>query len=151
MRLDEAIESIRYRIDTASEIIGKGEDDKSFEDLEIAIESLEKQIQLNRCIDELQKLKDLYKEIRKNTYCRRTEMDDCDSCKADHYLEARLSTVDDCIKILDKMQIDTDKDISDYKKEILKEFASRIKSQLLKNNNKMQLYEIDHIMNQINI
>lgn len=28
---------------------------------------------------------------------------------------------------------------------IIKEFAERIKSQLLKNNNKMQLYEVDYI------
>ena len=54
----------------------------------------------NNVFDELQKLKERYKEIRKNTYCRRTEMDDCDSCRADHYLDARLKAIDDCIEIL---------------------------------------------------
>lgn len=57
----------------------------------------------NNVFDELQKLKERYKEIRKNTYCRRTEMDDCDSCRADHYLDARLKTVDDCIRLLVNM------------------------------------------------
>ena len=51
-------------------------------------------------IEKLLQLKEHYKEVRKNTYCRKTEMDDCDSCRADHYLEARLSTVDECIKLL---------------------------------------------------
>lgn len=37
----EAIEKIKYRIDTASEIAGKGEDGKAFEDLEMAILALE--------------------------------------------------------------------------------------------------------------
>ena len=50
--------------------------------------------------DELQKLKEKYKKIRNNTHCIRTETDDCDRCRADHYLDARLKTVDDCITIL---------------------------------------------------
>ena len=53
-----------------------------------------------KIIEKLEIQKDYYKTIRKNTYCRRTEMDDCDSCRADHYLDARLKTVDDCIRIL---------------------------------------------------
>lgn len=40
----EAIEKIRWRIETASHIAGKGEDGKAFEDLEIAINALEKQV-----------------------------------------------------------------------------------------------------------
>lgn len=40
----EAIEKIKYRIYTATQIAGKGEDGKAFEDLEMAIEALEKQI-----------------------------------------------------------------------------------------------------------
>lgn len=31
------------------------------------------------------------------------------------------------------------------KEKIIKEFAERIKSQLLKNNNKLQTYEVDYI------
>lgn len=40
----QAIEGMRYRIDTATEIAGKGEDGKAFEDMEMAIKALEKQI-----------------------------------------------------------------------------------------------------------
>ena len=40
MTAKEAIKSIQYRIDTASEIAGKGEDGKAFEDLEMAIQVL---------------------------------------------------------------------------------------------------------------
>ena len=53
-----------------------------------------------KIIEKLEIQKDYYKTIRKNTYCRRTEMDDCDSCRADHYLEARLSAIDDAIEIV---------------------------------------------------
>ena len=53
-----------------------------------------------KIIEKLEMQKDYYKTIRKNTYCRRTEMDDCDSCRADHYLEARLSAIDDAIEIV---------------------------------------------------
>lgn len=41
MTKEQAINSIRYRIDTAIEIAGKGADGKAFEDLEIAIKALE--------------------------------------------------------------------------------------------------------------
>ena len=44
MTENEAIEIIKYRIDTASEIVGKGEDGNSFGDLELAIVALEKQV-----------------------------------------------------------------------------------------------------------
>ena len=54
----------------------------------------------NSIIEKLLQLKEHYKKVRKNTYCRRIEMDDCDSCRADHYLEARLDTVDKCIQLL---------------------------------------------------
>ena len=53
-----------------------------------------------KIIEKLESQKEYYKTIRKNTYCRRTEMDDCDSCKANHYLEARLSAIDDAIEIV---------------------------------------------------
>ena len=53
-----------------------------------------------KIIEKLEIQKDYYKTIRKNTYCRRTEMDDYDNCRADHYLDARLKTIDDCIEIL---------------------------------------------------
>lgn len=44
MTAQEAIERIKYRIETASLIAGKGVDGKAFEDLDMAIEALEKQI-----------------------------------------------------------------------------------------------------------
>lgn len=45
MMVSEAIKMIQCRIyNTASEIVGKGEDGKAFEDLEMAIQALEKQI-----------------------------------------------------------------------------------------------------------
>lgn len=44
MEVQEAIKRMQYRISTASEIVGKGEDDNAFKDMEMAIEALEKQI-----------------------------------------------------------------------------------------------------------
>ena len=44
MTAQEAIERIKYRIETASLIAGNGVDGKAFEDLDMAIEALEKQI-----------------------------------------------------------------------------------------------------------
>ena len=44
MTRQDAIKKIRYRIDTATEIAGKGTDGKAFEDLEMAIADMEKQI-----------------------------------------------------------------------------------------------------------
>ena len=41
MTENEAKQRIRYRIDIASEIAGKGVDGKAFEDLELAIQALE--------------------------------------------------------------------------------------------------------------
>lgn len=40
----EAIRIIRYRIDTARAVCGSGKDGRAFEDLEMAIEALNKQI-----------------------------------------------------------------------------------------------------------
>ena len=51
-------------------------------------------------VEQLELLKENYRNVRKNTYCRSTETDDCDSCRADHYLEARLGTIDRVIKIV---------------------------------------------------
>lgn len=44
MTEQEAINMMRYRVDTATEIAGKGEDGNAFEDMEMAIKALEKQI-----------------------------------------------------------------------------------------------------------
>ena len=49
---------------------------------------------VDKVVEQLESLKENYRKARENTYCRSTETDDCDSCRADHYLEARLSTID---------------------------------------------------------
>ena len=76
MKENEAIKMIQYRIDTASEIIGKGEDSNAFEDLEIAIKALEKQIPMKPKLSRVD---------NETIYCR------CPMCK--------LTTVlyDDCV------------------------------------------------------
>lgn len=44
MTVQEAIRKMKFRIDTACKIAGRGKDGKAYEDMEIAIESMEKQI-----------------------------------------------------------------------------------------------------------
>ena len=51
-------------------------------------------------INKLEEQKEYYKDIRKNTHCRVTETSECDSCIADHFLDARLRCVDDIIEIV---------------------------------------------------
>jgi hypothetical protein len=58
---------------------------------------------IEKLIGRLEEQKTSYREIRKNTYCRRTEMDDCDSCRADHYLDARLEGINKAIKIVNQL------------------------------------------------
>lgn len=53
-----------------------------------------------KIINKLEEQKEYYKDIRKNTYCRVTETDNCDSCRADHYLDARLETINSAIEIV---------------------------------------------------
>ena len=55
---------------------------------------------LENVVEQLESLKENYRKARENTYCRSTETDDCDSCRADHYLDARLSTIDRVIEIV---------------------------------------------------
>lgn len=55
---------------------------------------------ISALMDELEKQKAIYINIRKNTYCRVTETSECDSCRADHYLDARLDTIDDVAAII---------------------------------------------------
>ena len=54
----------------------------------------------DKVVEQLEELKENYRKIRENTYCRSTETDDCDSCRADHYLDARLSMIDRVINIV---------------------------------------------------
>ena len=51
MTENEAIKKIQYRINTASDVVGKGADAKAFEDLEMAIQALE-EIQQYRAMEE---------------------------------------------------------------------------------------------------
>lgn len=44
MTNQEAIERMKYRINTATDIVGKGVDGNAYEDMELAIQALEKQI-----------------------------------------------------------------------------------------------------------
>lgn len=41
MEIKHAINQMQYRINTASQIVGKGKDGKAYEDMEMAIKSLE--------------------------------------------------------------------------------------------------------------
>lgn len=56
MTENEAIARMRYRIDTATEAIGKGSDGKAYEDMEIAIKALE-EIQQYRVIGTVEECK----------------------------------------------------------------------------------------------
>ena len=40
MTLEDAIKQLQYRIDTASQVIGRGKDGKAYEDIELAISAL---------------------------------------------------------------------------------------------------------------
>ena len=55
---------------------------------------------LGNVVEQLESLKENYRKARENAYCRSTETDDCDSCRADHYLDARISTIDRVINIV---------------------------------------------------
>lgn len=54
----------------------------------------------DKVVEQLEELKENYKKVIENIYCRSTETDDCDSCRADHYLQARLSAIDSTIEIV---------------------------------------------------
>lgn len=60
----QAIERIRYRIDTASEIAGKGEDGNAFEDMEMAIKTLET----------VDKIENIIKIEQQPTSCEHTKL-----------------------------------------------------------------------------
>lgn len=59
----EAIEMLKYRINTASKVIGTGTDGKAFEDIELAIKALENQISLKN-------EEDLIKQAIESAHCR---------------------------------------------------------------------------------
>ena len=63
MKPEEAILMMRNRIDTASEIAGKGTDGKAFEDMEMAIEAL-KEIQQYREIGTVEECREAVEKQR---------------------------------------------------------------------------------------
>lgn len=58
MTKNEAIARMRYRIDTATDIVGKGSGGKAYEDMEIAIKALE-EIQQYRVIGTVEEIKEI--------------------------------------------------------------------------------------------
>lgn len=72
-------------------------------------------------LDKLENLKEEYEKRRQNTYCRRTETSDCDSCRADHYLEARLGAVDRCMQIVQELDTDIVPHDRDIEKEMVRD------------------------------
>ena len=61
MTENEAIARIKYRIETATDIVGKSVDGKAYEDMEIAIKALE-EVQQYRSIGTVEECQDLAKE-----------------------------------------------------------------------------------------
>ena len=55
---------------------------------------------VDKVVEQLEELKETYREKRAHTRCRSTETDDCDRCRADHYLKARIGAVDKAIEIV---------------------------------------------------
>lgn len=64
MTEQEAIEKMRYRIDTATEIAGRGKDGKAFEDMEMAIKALET----------IDKIENIIKIEQQPTSCEHTKL-----------------------------------------------------------------------------
>lgn len=79
--------------------------------LAIVSEALKEQqtaYDVDNVIKRLNNLKNEYKERRKNTYCMETETDNCDRCRANHYLDARLGAVDCAIEIVKQFGVRKD-------------------------------------------
>ena len=77
-----------------------GAEYESFDSLYKFLDEQSTAYDVDKVVKHLEELKDNYRDVRENTYCRSTETDDCDSCRADHYLDARLSTIDRVINIV---------------------------------------------------
>ena len=72
---------------------------------------------VEKLIERLEEQKTKYREIRKNTYCRRSETDDCDSCRADHYLDARLEGINKAKGIVNELAEEHENDFCEWKGE----------------------------------
>lgn len=81
MTENEAINRIRYRIDTASDIVGKGVDGKAYEDMEMAIKALE-EIQQYRAIGTVEECREARERQRekKPVYSYLKSLPTCPNC-----------------------------------------------------------------------
>lgn len=79
---------------------GRLESMKDYDEVKDVVNNMPPAYDVDKVIEQLEKLKKNYMKARDRTYCRSTETDDCDSCRADHYLEARLSAIDRAIEIM---------------------------------------------------
>ena len=73
MTENECINKIQWRIDIASAISGDGKDGKAFEDLEMAIQALEKQSMANEILNELREYSSIgtieeFKDLKENQF-----------------------------------------------------------------------------------
>ena len=110
MKPEEAILMMRNRIDTASEIAGKGTDGKAFEDMEMAIEAL-KEIQQYReigTVEECREAVEKQKPKKPKEILRHRggfEMQHCPNCDTDYQVDRRYKIKDGycpaCGKLLD--------------------------------------------------
>lgn len=102
-----AIEWIRYRIDTASKIAGKGADGKAFEDLEMAITALE-EIQSYRAIGTVERFKQLSKQFAPHctdeTSCRERHCNKCDKYRKENEQYHAIGTVEECRTAVERMK-----------------------------------------------
>ena len=79
---------------------GRLESMKDYDAIKDVVNNMPTAYDVGKVVEQLEALKENYRKKRENTYCRSTETDDCDSCRADHYLEARISTIDRVIEIV---------------------------------------------------
>lgn len=102
MTENEAISRMRYRVDTATHIIGKGVDGKAYEDMEMAIKALE-EIQQYRAIGAVEECR----EARERQIPKKPIHDGLYACPNCHTImlqgtfEARGKCCKECGQVLD--------------------------------------------------
>ena len=104
MKPEEAILMMRNRIDTASEIAGKGTDGKAFEDMEIAIEAL-KEIQQYRKIGTVEECREMASIISK------VERNELAKIIDEWLLYKKIGTVEQCREAVEKQKPKKPKEI----------------------------------------
>ena len=70
---------------------------------------------VEKLIERLEEEKEQYKRARGNTHCVITETSECDSCRADHYLYARLRCIDRTIEIVNQLAEEYNNDFCEWK------------------------------------